>query len=199
MTDNRSSNSKLYAARDHYALSPHFERHMLALTGERLESKSAIAAELAHRDAEIERLTRENAELREGGARLLTARTRVEERLRAALAGLKDLTCGECVPCNRINAEIDKALSGEPASVHETNGGWRPIETVPDPQITPVLGAVPIGDTGDHAVGEMHQTEVGWYWAGNDPSDSWGGQIYPAYWQPLPEPPGSAVNGNGDV
>lgn len=50
------TNSKLYAERDPYALSPHFERHMLALTGERLESKSAIAAELAHRDAEIERL-----------------------------------------------------------------------------------------------------------------------------------------------
>lgn len=72
--------------------------------------------------------------------------------------------------------------------------GWRPIDMIPDPQITPVLGAVQL-DSGDFAVGEMHQTEVGWYWAGNDPSDSWGGQIYPAYWQPLPRPP---LKANGE-
>ena len=55
-SDSLSSNERLYATRDHYALSPHFERHMLALTGEGLQSKSAIAAELAHRDVKIERL-----------------------------------------------------------------------------------------------------------------------------------------------
>lgn len=51
-----SKTATLYATRDHYALSPQFERHMLALTAEGLESKSAIAAELAFRDIEIERL-----------------------------------------------------------------------------------------------------------------------------------------------
>src|SRR3954471_530348 len=50
------TNPKLYANRDQYALSPHFERHMLALTSEHLESKSAIAAELAFRDSELDRL-----------------------------------------------------------------------------------------------------------------------------------------------
>lgn len=57
MTDGHipSKTATLYATRDHYALSPQFERHMLALTAEGLESKSAIAAELAFRDIEIER------------------------------------------------------------------------------------------------------------------------------------------------
>lgn len=50
------SNQKLYAERDHYQLSPQYERHLLAMTAEGLYSKSAIAAELAYRDIEIERL-----------------------------------------------------------------------------------------------------------------------------------------------
>lgn len=56
MSNRPSKTATLYATRDHYALSPQFERHMLALTAEGLESKSAIAAELAFRDIEIERL-----------------------------------------------------------------------------------------------------------------------------------------------
>lgn len=55
MTD-PTSNQKLYAERDHYQLSPQYERHLLAMTAEGLYSKSAIAAELAYRDIEIERL-----------------------------------------------------------------------------------------------------------------------------------------------
>ena len=87
---------------------------------------------------EIERLTQEASEARCIAAELTAARkfdgsehwSRISahwnrrcgemqaerDRLRAALSGLKDLTCGECVPCERINAEIDKALSGEPKS-----------------------------------------------------------------------------------
>lgn len=46
----------LYAQRDHYKLSPQFEHHMLAMTGEGLYGKAAIAAELAVRDIVIEKL-----------------------------------------------------------------------------------------------------------------------------------------------
>lgn len=53
-----TSNPKIYANRDHYQLSPEYERHLLAMTAESLDSKSAIAAELAHRDIEIENLRR---------------------------------------------------------------------------------------------------------------------------------------------
>jgi ATP-dependent protease HslVU (ClpYQ) peptidase subunit len=45
-----------YAKRDHMALGDLYVRHVSAMTGEGLHSKSAIAAELAWRDAEIERL-----------------------------------------------------------------------------------------------------------------------------------------------
>jgi hypothetical protein len=45
-----------YARRDTLALGTHYTRHVMAMTSEQLHSKSAIAAELAWRDAEIERL-----------------------------------------------------------------------------------------------------------------------------------------------
>lgn len=45
-----------YQRRDPVALGEHYARHVRAMTEEGLHSKSAIAAELAWRDAEIERL-----------------------------------------------------------------------------------------------------------------------------------------------
>jgi hypothetical protein len=48
-----------YAKRDHAALGAHYVRHISAMTAEALHTKSAIAGELAWRDAEIERLRRE--------------------------------------------------------------------------------------------------------------------------------------------
>lgn len=59
---------------------------------------------------------------------------------------------------------------------------WNPIETAPNESA--VLVAV------GGAVGEAFlRGKDGWWWAGNDPSDSWGGQIYPTHWQGLPEAP----------
>ena len=46
----------LYAERDHVAQGDYYTRHVSAMTGESLHAKSAIAAELAHRDMESERL-----------------------------------------------------------------------------------------------------------------------------------------------
>ena len=46
----------LYAERDHVGQGDYYTRHVSAMTGEKLHAKSAIAAELAHRDIEIERL-----------------------------------------------------------------------------------------------------------------------------------------------
>lgn len=45
-----------YAERDPEALEPHYNKHVSAMTSERLYEKSAIAAELAYRDARIEAL-----------------------------------------------------------------------------------------------------------------------------------------------
>lgn len=55
------SDGKQYAERDTTALDEHggyYFRHVSAMTGERLHSKSDIAAELGHRDMMIDRLTR---------------------------------------------------------------------------------------------------------------------------------------------
>lgn len=48
--------TKQYAARLPWKLEPYYSRHVLAMTEERLESKSAIAAELAWRDARLDEL-----------------------------------------------------------------------------------------------------------------------------------------------
>lgn len=62
MTDNNAlhyrkakiaSPDNLYADRDSEALGEHFMRHLDRMTVEKLHSKSAIAGELAHRDARI--------------------------------------------------------------------------------------------------------------------------------------------------
>ena len=45
-----------YAQRDHMAQGNYYVRHVYSMTGEALHAKSAIAAELAHRDIEIDRL-----------------------------------------------------------------------------------------------------------------------------------------------
>ena len=48
--------AKHYAKRDHQAQGAYYVNHVSAMTGEGLHAKSAIAAELAHRDMEIDRL-----------------------------------------------------------------------------------------------------------------------------------------------
>lgn len=50
------SNTKLYADRDIIEQGDHYAAHVLHMTSEGLHDKSDIAAELAHRDIEIEKL-----------------------------------------------------------------------------------------------------------------------------------------------
>lgn len=52
-----------YYRRQLEKLEPHYSKHVSAMTGEKLHSKSDIAAELAWRDQKIERLKRK---LKEG-------------------------------------------------------------------------------------------------------------------------------------
>lgn len=63
---------KLYdRSRTHYLLEPHYSRHVSAMTSEGLHAKSDIAAELAFRDLEIDRLTKENADLKHQMSRMV--------------------------------------------------------------------------------------------------------------------------------
>ena len=57
---------KLYAERDVELQGQYYFDHIMAMTGEDLHSKSAIAAELAHRDIQIEALKLE-IKILEGG------------------------------------------------------------------------------------------------------------------------------------
>ena len=56
MTNTNILAAKHYAKRDPEAQGAHYINHVSAMTSEGLHSKSAIAAELAHRDMEIDRL-----------------------------------------------------------------------------------------------------------------------------------------------
>lgn len=56
---------KLYSERDIVDLGEYYTKHISAMTSENLRSKSDIASELAFRDAEIDRLKKENLRLRE--------------------------------------------------------------------------------------------------------------------------------------
>jgi hypothetical protein len=56
--------SKLYNTRDIESIWSHYTKHLAAMTKEGLHAKGAIAAELAHRDCEIGKFERENAELK---------------------------------------------------------------------------------------------------------------------------------------
>lgn len=58
------SYEKLYAERDILQQGDYYFNHLSAMTAEGLYSKSSIAAELAHRDIEIDRLRAENTRLR---------------------------------------------------------------------------------------------------------------------------------------
>jgi hypothetical protein len=64
-----SDTDLMYAERDHVAQGEHYLRHIDAMTREGLHTKSAIAAELAHRDIEIARLMAERDAARADGMR----------------------------------------------------------------------------------------------------------------------------------
>lgn len=57
--------SKLYTERDIIEQGDYYSRHTSAMTGEGLDRKSDIAAELAHRDIQIDQLQARVAELEE--------------------------------------------------------------------------------------------------------------------------------------
>jgi hypothetical protein len=69
-------------------------------------------------------------------------------------------------------------------------GAWQLIESLQPTQEPPtfVIIAEPKPD-GSYVVGEARYFESGWRWAGNDPSDHWGREVYPTHWMPLPSPP----------
>lgn len=94
MTDKKQPDALQYADRDHMALGDYYLRHVSAMTGEALHAKSAIAAELAHRDREIDRQHAELEALRMGyaAARLeiesLNAQLHAAKQINAAQFGL---------------------------------------------------------------------------------------------------------------
>lgn len=77
----------------------------------------------------------------------------------------------------------------------ETNGDWRSMnELVPtvEPPTFVLIAEKKPDDT--YVVGEARYFgDQGWRWAGNDPTDHWGREVYPEYWMPLPAPPRVAV------
>lgn len=94
---------KHYKERDIEALDDYYTRHVSAMTAEALHSKSAIAAELGFRDAELDRFRARIAEVEgalkeavdhleycgygDSWERSCAFEARLPERLKAALSG----------------------------------------------------------------------------------------------------------------
>ena len=67
--------------------------------------------------------------------------------------------------------------------------GWMPIESH-DGSESPVL----IGTETWSGEGYFNAERQEWYEKNNHHTDSWGGNIYPTHWQPLPTPPTSELD-----
>lgn len=69
---------------------------------------------------------------------------------------------------------------------------WRPIDELA-PTIEPPTFVIiaELKPDGSYAIGEARWfgDKDGWRWAGNDPTDHWGREVYPSHWMPLPDAP----------
>ncbi len=88
MPDTPNTAELLYADRDHQAQGEHYLRHIDHMTGEGLHAKSAIAAELAHRDIVIESLSAELEHCRKWGIAAHDAAAQWMTKAKAAEADL---------------------------------------------------------------------------------------------------------------
>ena len=112
---------RLYAQRDIRAQRHYYTRHVDAMTGEALHAKSAIAAELAHRDMEIERLLAEVAAIRKDAERYRWLRDRCPWMMSSGQALTRlalRLPIGYQCHAEGVN-DMDAAVDGAMACVQE--------------------------------------------------------------------------------
>lgn len=120
-----------YANRDHRALGDFYVRHVSALTAENLHSKSAIAGELAFRDAEIARLRADFAALQHaivgdtGASAIETA-----HRLRAGMA-TASRQLGEWAEA--MGKTVNERDELRAALEQDAPSGWQLVPMIPTP------------------------------------------------------------------
>lgn len=183
-TTDMTDQTKHYARRDLLALGDHFSRHMLAMTAEDLHRKSAIAAELAWRDAEIERL---NVALSASAPAAGSVPSDVDKKRIAHNAHVQCSLIPGATFYNAAEAAIDALLAqyGNPA--------WQPIETAPKDGTTILIGR-DMRDFGFvRGYGRFEGTDgayiSGWVSSGFiDPPGNLG-LAHPTHWMPLPPAP----------
>jgi hypothetical protein len=74
---------------------------------------------------------------------------------------------------------------------------WQPIETAPKDGAEILLGFA--GEkwiVQGRWVGDYKARDGAWWALNNDPTDAWGGELYPTHWMPLPSPPTPAHSGD---
>ena len=114
MTDHPDIVDCLYDERDHEAQGDFYLRHIAAMTYEGLHAKSAIAAELAHRDIEITRLRAEAEALRKDAERyrwLHSEHERVDPICHLVWKLNGDRSSSEWVNTARLDVSIDLAIA----------------------------------------------------------------------------------------
>lgn len=141
MSELPTSNLKLYAERDHAAQGQTYAAHLLAMTTESMYSKSAIAAELAHRDIEIEQLRAEIKERKFFDNLPKASPELIAEAIRqgklpvetAALHGLQSISF-DVSPLPKVNLVMtfDTMTNAQAARAQVTRLVGVAVETKPD-------------------------------------------------------------------
>ena len=113
--------SKLYGERDIMALDEaggYYMRHVMAMTGEGLHGKSAIAAELGHRDMQIDVLIQQAKAAHSAGHALgLPGGTDITEELVPAVNGMLAAQADH----QRLVRELDVLLNGEAGAAKQAS------------------------------------------------------------------------------
>lgn len=113
--------SKLYGERDIMALDDtggYYMRHVMAMTGEGLHGKSQIAAELGHRDMQIDVLTQQAKAAHSAGHALgLPGGTDITVELVPAINGLLAVQQDH----DRLVRELDVLLNGEAGAAKQAS------------------------------------------------------------------------------
>jgi hypothetical protein len=114
------SETKQYASRDAIGQGDHYLRHLLAMTAEGLHSKSDIAAELAHRDIQIDALAAqgEAAKARDTAVAIVDG-----------ILGYTDLSADDRTAHRAIYSRVEHTLRRLLRS-HVAQGEARPIDMV---------------------------------------------------------------------
>lgn len=133
------ADQKLYADRRPWDLEPHYSAHVMAMTAEDLHSKADIAAELAFRDKEIERLCAEAKILKHHHDQWMDAANgllKTNDALRAEVEQLKSIrdSVVAVLHSDLVKAGLNEGVPMNGVLIHDYLPGMEPKPVVAVPE-----------------------------------------------------------------